>query len=324
MNNNSLISVVVPIYKVEDYIHKCLDSIINQTYKNLEIILVDDGSPDNCPLICDEYAKKDSRIKVIHKKNGGLSDARNSGIRLAKGQYIGFVDSDDYLDLDMFEYLYTLLNKYNADISTCGYRDVGIIENDGIVPNIETELDRTEALKLLATNGLLKDYAWNKLYKLNLFLDNRIEYPSGKVMEDIATTYKLIEKSNKVVLGNRCLYNYLRRSGSITGDKCFKTNILHLQNVLDRFEHFKSDKELGAYYYKNVFYVVMRKFVDENDDIIKYIDDNNIFSDLIQYGKESGYFYQLSKSDRFRYYLVKVCRPLYKFTMLIRRKVIKL
>lgn len=125
---SKLISVIVPVYNVEKYLSKCIDSILAQTYKNLEIILVDDGSPDNCPKICDEYAKKDNRIKVIHKENGGLSAARNVALDIAKGEYIGFVDSDDFIAEDMYEVLYNLAEKYNAEISSVSFYKV--IENN--------------------------------------------------------------------------------------------------------------------------------------------------------------------------------------------------
>ena len=121
-----LITIVIPIYKVEKYLDKCIKSVINQTYKNLEIILVDDGSPDNCPKKCDEYEKKDTRIKVIHKENGGLSDARNAGIDIAKGKYITFIDSDDYVSEDYVEYMYNLLKQNNTKMSTCETQVVNI------------------------------------------------------------------------------------------------------------------------------------------------------------------------------------------------------
>ena len=119
--SQALISVIIPVYKVEKYLDRCLESIVNQTYKNLEIILIDDGSPDNCPAICDEYAQKDSRIKVIHKANGGVSSARNKGIDVATGDYIGFVDSDDWIEPDMYETLIKNAEQYNSDISRCSY-----------------------------------------------------------------------------------------------------------------------------------------------------------------------------------------------------------
>ena len=115
----SLLSVIVPIYNVEDYLNRCVDSIINQTYKNLEIILVDDGSPDNCPQMCDDYAKKDSRIRVVHKENGGLSDARNAGMKVATGEYVSFIDSDDYISLDFYETLFQTMVDNDSDIVEC-------------------------------------------------------------------------------------------------------------------------------------------------------------------------------------------------------------
>ena len=121
MNKNVKISIIVPVYKVEKYLDKCVNSIVGQTYKNLEIILVDDGSPDNCPAMCDEWAQKDSRIKVIHKKNGGLSSARNAGLDACTGDYIGFVDSDDWIEPDMYEYLLNIGMKNNADVSRCEF-----------------------------------------------------------------------------------------------------------------------------------------------------------------------------------------------------------
>lgn len=124
-----LISIIVPVYKVENYLSKCLDSMICQTYKNIEIILVDDGSPDNSGKICDDYAKKDSRIKVIHKENGGLSDARNAGLKIATGKYIGFVDSDDYISVEMYEKLYNQAKKEDADIACCNYYRVKMEKN---------------------------------------------------------------------------------------------------------------------------------------------------------------------------------------------------
>ena len=119
-----LISVVVPIYNVENYIKKCVDSILSQTYKNLEIILVDDGSPDNCPQICDEYAQKDNRIKVIHKENGGLSDARNAGIDISKGKFITFIDSDDYIEKDYVEVLYNSIKENASDMAIGSHKAI--------------------------------------------------------------------------------------------------------------------------------------------------------------------------------------------------------
>ena len=213
-----LISVIVPVYKVEKYLNKCIDSIINQTYKNLEIILVDDGSPDNCPQICDEYAKRDNRIKVIHKENGGLSDTRNVGIHVAKGKYIGFVDSDDWIALEFYEKLYKLLKKHNAEIAVCDFTRTN---NENLLVNnkntIEIMYSQEEYLKRYFKIGCQNTeyYAWNKLYKRNLISDN--QYPKGLTSEDVVGTYKAILKSNKIVKTSEKLYFYRYNSESITG-----------------------------------------------------------------------------------------------------------
>ena len=316
-----LISVIVPVYKVEAYLNKCIDSIISQTYKNLEIILVDDGSPDNCPKICDEYAKKDKRIKVIHKKNGGLSDARNNGLRIATGKYIGFVDSDDYIDDGMYEYLYSLIKKYDADISTCGYRNFGEYEYDDLVPKEEMCIDKIEALKKLSEDAIVKNYAWNKLYKKELFIDNNIEYPVGVIMEDVATTYKLFELCNKIVIGNNIFYNYLRRGGGITGEKGKELLRHHIENTLQRFEHFKDDKDLGFCFYKELFYITMRAYLDYDEIVCKYLDDNKIVEKIVTEGKECELFSRLSLADKVRLYLFEKNRKLYKNVMNFMRRV---
>ena len=319
---NPLISVVVPAYKVEEYIEKCLDSILNQTYKNLEIILVDDGSPDNCPKICDEYAKKDDRIKVIHKQNGGLSDARNRGIKEATGEYIAFVDSDDYLESEMYEYLYNLLIKYNADISICGYRTFDENSSMNVATKEETCFNTIEALKALSEDIEVKNFAWNKLYKRSLFVDNNIEFPKGKIMEDIATTYKLFEKSKIIVAGEKCYYNYLIRTSGIIGSRSTRLFVSHIEHVLDRYEHFKEDKELGFYFYKSVFYVLMRMYIEANAETIKYIEDNNILVNIIEEGKQRGYYKDLSLADKARLLLLKMNKKLYRKIMLFRRRII--
>lgn len=212
------ISIIVPIYKVENYIDKCIISITEQTYKNLEIILVDDGSPDKCPEICEKYAKKDNRIKVIHKKNGGLSDARNAGLKVATGKYIGFVDSDDYIEKDMYQILYNNLIKTNSDISIVNLKEVK--ENEIIENNVKDEqniieYNKLEALKKLIENKI-KSYAWNKLYKKEIL--NDIEFPIGRKMEDLAVMYKIFEKVNKVVYTDKIEYYYLQRKNSILGN----------------------------------------------------------------------------------------------------------
>ena len=215
---NELISVIIPIYNVERYLEKSIESVIGQSYKNLEIILVDDGSTDESGKMCDEIAKKDKRIKVIHKKNGGLSDARNAGIEVAKGKYLGFIDSDDYIDKYFYETLYTVLKKYNADISMCNYKKVytDFEENNAKLEHKEQVFNSKQALRELLLFGKIENYAWNKLYRKELF--EKVRYPVGKKMEDIGTTYLTIKNSKTVVVTDYIGYFYRQRKGSIMSD----------------------------------------------------------------------------------------------------------
>ena len=193
-----IISVVVPIYNVEPYLSTCIESIVNQTYNNLEIILVDDGSPDNCPQICDQWAGKDKRIVVIHKKNGGLSDARNAGINIAKGQYISFIDSDDYIEPTLYEKMLQAIINTGAEIACCGRY---VIDNDKQVlrtchvMNGINKFDVESALREMLYANCIEEAAWDKLYKIDLF-DN-IRYPVGEINEDIVTTPLLFDKCSK-------------------------------------------------------------------------------------------------------------------------------
>ena len=214
---NPLISVIIPIYNVEKYLARCVDSIVNQTYKNLEIILVDDGSPDRCPQMCDDYAKKDSRIKVVHKKNGGLSNARNAGMAVATGEYISFIDSDDYVSDDFFECLLDVMNKENSDIAECSvvkfYEDNRFDEfsDDLSVKTYDTQ----DAMSALIAENPFHQHVWNKLYKTELVKD--IPYAVGKLNEDEFWTYLVFGRANKVARINKTMYYYFQRSSSIMG-----------------------------------------------------------------------------------------------------------
>ena len=243
----ALISVIIPVYKVEKYVERCIQSVINQTYENLQIILVDDGSPDNCGKICDEYAKKDHRIEVIHKSNGGLSDARNAGIEVAKGEYVGFVDSDDYIEADMYEVLYNLLKQYNADVSICNFYTVSqgkiSIKN---ADNGINEYNRIEILKEILLDRNIQSYAWNKLYKKELF--DEIKYPIGKKYEDIGTTFFLLEKCNKVVVTGKSEYYYINRQDSIVNNVTETTITDYIELIMQRYDYIEENiKELSSY-----------------------------------------------------------------------------
>lgn len=211
------ISIVVPIYNVEKYLKKCIESIINQTYKNLEIILVNDGSTDNSYKICEEYAGRDKRIKVINKENGGLSDARNAGLRVATGEYISFIDSDDYIELDMIYNLYQGIMKNNADICCCG-KVLEYDKNDVYVNNTsEFCVDNVEALKKMLIGDNIDNSACDKLFKIDLFKE--IKFPINRYFEDIATVYKLFIKAKKIVHIKNLGYHYVIRKNSISTEK---------------------------------------------------------------------------------------------------------
>lgn len=213
----TLITVVVPIYGVEKYLARCLDSILKQTYTNLEIILVDDGSKDNSGKIADEYALKDNRIKVIHQVNGGLSAARNTGIKVATGEYITFVDSDDYIDVDYIEYLYSLLqkDKFKAELAICSIRNVfeksGKIHGNG--NQEECILTGKECLEKMCYHDLVDTCAYAKLGKTSLYQANL--FPEGMLFEDIGHTYKLLLHCDRVACGFKDKYSYVMRENSI-------------------------------------------------------------------------------------------------------------
>lgn len=215
---NKKVSVIIPVYNVEKYLEECIESVLKQTYKNLEIILVDDGSKDNSGNICDEYAKKDERIKVIHKTNGGLSDARNAGIDIAKGEYITFLDSDDFIEEDMYEFLVKNIEKANADISVCQvyyvYKDS---KQTTHTPDVYLEMNSCDAIKYVNMLGYYTVAAYDKLYKREIF--EGIRYPVGKVNEDWYVICEVFDKANKIVYSSEPKYNYRKRKGSITDDK---------------------------------------------------------------------------------------------------------
>ena len=235
---SELISVIVPIYNVENYLEKCLDSILSQTYKNIEVILVDDGSPDKCGEICDTYKDKDNRIKVIHKKNGGLSDARNAGIEIANGNYIMFIDSDDYILNNMIETLYSRMIKDKSDVAECNFFYVDgdgneIKERNKDMPFEDEVITSDEAME-----RLISDKYWyfitacNKLYKRQLF--SEIRFPYGKYNEDEFIAHLIIEKCKLISLVKDPLYCYCQRNTSIMGSKFNIRNLDGAEAFLNR------------------------------------------------------------------------------------------
>lgn len=234
-----LISVIVPVYKVEQYLDKCVQSIVNQTYSNLEIILVDDGSPDHCGTMCDAWASKDNRIKVVHKKNGGLSDARNAGMDIATGVYTAFVDSDDWISTDFIQTLYDAVKQGDAQIAGCDvytvYPDEEPRDRDGD-GNLRI-CTAEEAIGDILKGQGFRAVAWNKLYLSALLAEER--YPVGKHHEDEFFTYRIYGKAKKLVYVDRPMYFYLQRQGSIMHSFTIK-RLDALDACLERMDYLKT------------------------------------------------------------------------------------
>lgn len=257
MNVNSpLVSIVIPIYKVEKYLHECINSVQSQTYENLEIILVDDGSPDGCPKICDEYAASDNRIKAIHKENGGLSDARNAGIDIASGKYIMFVDSDDVVDCTIVERLMAALLRDNSDIACCQFRYIDEDSHPGVTPHSLTDnklIQRNDCMRALLTDANVGVYAWAKIYRRELF--DKIRFPVGRLHEDVFTTYKLVDRATSISVVPDVLYFYRIRNNSITTQRFTPKHLdaVCAKNELNNFIHehypaeYKYSRALLAY-----------------------------------------------------------------------------
>ena len=235
---NQLLSVIVPVYNVEDYLSKCIDSLIVQTLKDVEIILVNDGSTDKSGDICDKYRLKDNRIKVIHKENGGTSDARNTGIEIARGKYISFVDSDDWIDPHMFEKLYNLAIENEADIVQCDY--IKVYDENVIVNNISENITKYNSEQILhelyGPNYIKTVIVCNKIYKRELF--NEIRFPKGKFYEDEFTTYKILHKANLIIDTNIPMYYYRQREGSKMNSNFNIKKLDGLEALKERKEYF--------------------------------------------------------------------------------------
>lgn len=271
-----LISIIVPIYQVEDYLIECLDSIINQEYTNLEIILVDDGSKDKCPKICDDYKFKDDRIKVVHKTNGGLSDARNAGLDIAKGKYICFVDSDDILNKNFVKILYDNIKNTDADISVCDFlsiKNINDISNNNITNNLKHYTKEEILNSFYKKQSLRLVLAWNKLYKREIW--NNIRYPKGKVHEDEFVIHHILDNINKLVISDSKLYYYRQRENSITS-VYNKKRLNALEALEDRLDFYK--KQSNEKMYNNTlynFFFSIRHHLKQMKDIEEFKDIEN-------------------------------------------------
>lgn len=319
-----LISVIVPIYKVEKYLTECVDSIINQSYHNLEIILVDDGSPDNCGMICDEYKKKDNRIVVIHKENGGLSDARNVGLRAMHGDYLMFVDSDDWLPPNCVECLYHLISSYHAELAI-GSSD-RIDENGNILSPVENIYSKTEvfnreqAFQDMCSHGCS---AWGRLYKRDIH--EGICFPKGEINEDEAIVLQILERCENVVVTEQVIYHYRCRSESITTNifskkklvwiKHCSANYRFIRNAYPQLEQYAAARYRGSLMWAITELAMMEDVHDyeiEKKQIMKEIKENEKRFQQIAFS---------SKKEKIRYWIVaNLGFEFYRITLQIKRR----
>lgn len=276
-----MISVIIPVYKVEKELRRCIDSVLRQSYQNIEIILVDDGSPDGCPRICEEYKEKDDRIKVIHKKNGGLSDARNAGLDIAKGEYIAFVDSDDWVEKDFIEILYNNAQKENADISIIGYT---LVWDNGRIKRFSKDedysvLNKEEAIRELLKQNKFECMVCQKMYRAFIF--ESVRFPTGKLYEDVAVSLPTFLKAEKVVVCGKSKYNYYQRNSSIVNSKFSKEKLYFLDCCRDIIKYSdlhmkKYDSEAHTFYLRALMMLILQAYEmrnGDNDAIYEYLEN---------------------------------------------------
>ena len=302
-----LISVIIPVYKVEDYLDRCIKSILSQTFRNFELILIDDGSPDKCPEMCEKWAIKDERIVVIHQKNQGLSAARNLGIRTAKGEFLTFVDSDDWISENMLEVLLELIRKYDADISICDFvrmdkkKDVSV--RDKVTEKVYNRDEFMNIILKVHSNRTIH-YAWGKLYKRKVIDD--IHYPVGMLNEDVEGMFKAAIRSERIAETTSVGYFYFENSDSITRKK-FGENFLCLNEVWNRV--LKIAEQFAPEYRDKVEFNLMRT-------------DFTILVDMLLYGdKEADKKYE-SEITEIRSRLKRNIGFLLGGSMIAKRKVL--
>lgn len=233
------ISVIIPIYRVEQYLCKCVESVLTQTYHDLEIILVDDGSPDGCGKICDEYAERDERVKVIHKPNGGVASARNAGLDAATGEWIGWVDSDDWAEPALFETLLQGALETSAEISVCGHWEEYRGRREVSGWQELRVLDTEQALGELLENGRMKNLLWDRIFHRTLF--DGLQFPEGRTYEDIAVMHWLFLRAEKVACLPEVLYHYRQREGSIVDNTSLGNRINHYIASKERYDALSED-----------------------------------------------------------------------------------
>lgn len=301
----STISVIVPVYKVEPYLRQCVDSILEQTFQDFELILVDDGSPDGCPAICDTYAAKDPRVRVIHKENGGLSSARNAGLDTAQGEYIAFVDSDDWIHPQMLNTMLNSIQSSSADMAICGVESV--FEKDRTVhhPLSDAVLSQNDMVHMLATQAWYYIVACNKLYKKQLF--KKLRYPEGFIHEDAAVIHRIIGLCNCVVTVEQPFYNYRQTENSIMRQELNIHRSDNLSALADRIAYshqrgWQDVFEVTATRYVHTFFDFYFRFPRTKENEIYFNRMENSLKTALRYILKSQ-----SVSLRHKIYLTAIC-----------------
>lgn len=295
--NSPKISIIVPVYNVEKYLDRCMQSLVNQTLKDIEIILVDDGSPDNCPQMCDEYAQKDNRIKVIHKQNAGLGYARNSGLEIATGKYVAFVDSDDYVDTSMYEALYKRAETINVDVVYCGFntevsknkwRESKEVNKDQLWEgnNVkEFMYNMIASGKGVRQERLYQMSVWHAIYKRDIIVKNDILFPSERdvVSEDIPFQVDFLKKTNKILYLNNHFYYYCLNETSLSStfkkEKFYGYNKLRecLLSKINETEYRQRVNRLYIGYCRSYCFDLLSSNIVDKNKLFKLIFDDPIF-----------------------------------------------
>lgn len=323
MEQNPKISVIVPVYKVEEYVSRCVDSILAQTYRNLEIILVDDGSPDTCGAICDEYAGKDPRVLVIHKVNGGLSSARNAGIDIATGEYIAFVDSDDWIEPDTYEHLLGAALRYDVKLVCAGRYDVDSATGEktkGLCPPREEVVTGKEMCRRIFLWENMDSASWDKLYHRALFRE--IRFPLGKIVEDVPIMYLIALDAGKVCMCDKPIYNYYHRPGSITTARISEKTFHFAGHTETLYDYIRKNvpeiaDEARYFRIRSLTYSLFSIELAQKEDRVKFAPECRKFRTQLR--EHFGFILKspfFSKKDKLTYILLGIgiyrwLRPLY-------------
>lgn len=322
INNDSLVSIIVPIFNTEEYLDRCINSLIKQTYRNIEIILVDDGSTDQSSIICDKYGEADSRVRVIHKANGGLSDARNAGLEICQGEYISFVDSDDYVDYRFIDILISNLSEYNADLCCCGRIRV---EGDRTIESMTLPsamtFDKESFLSAMLYGQYADEAAWDKLYKREI-LDG-IQFPVGEINEDIVAIPKAIEKCQTIVHCGKPLYYYVRTPNSITTSRYSVKQRVVYKHLIDLektllLDYPSLDSAIKTYQATRLIGLIASSSKERKDYEADYI---LYFNKLDELYKDIVRDPSIPKYTKFKCFLIKI--HAYNFLNYIKRQVFK-